>query len=41
MFEKFNEFPVTGWVIVAVLLVGGIVLLLKKKGELKSLQNIN
>ena len=36
MFEKFAEFPVEGWAIVAILLVGGAALLTVKKGEKKT-----
>ncbi len=36
MFEKFTEFPVEGWAIVAILLVGGVALLIPKKGGQKT-----
>ena len=36
MFEKFAEFPVEGWAIVAILLVGGVALMIPKKGGQKT-----
>ena len=36
MFEKFSEFPVEGWAMVAILLVGGAVLLTNRKGSKKT-----
>lgn len=33
MFEKFAEFPLWGWILVALLLVAGIVLLVRKKDQ--------
>lgn len=36
MFEKFAEFPVEGWAIVAIMLVGGVALLTMKKGSQKT-----
>ena len=35
-FKKFAEFPVWGWVIVAVLFIGGIVVYRAVKGEKKT-----
>ena len=36
MFEKFAEFPVDGWAIVAILVVGGVALMIPKKGGQKT-----
>ena len=33
MFDKFAEYPVLGWAIVAVLLIGGLALMRLKKGS--------